>query len=41
MWTLLLFAVFQAVFSWAQMPMNLIQNGIAAVSGVLLGCLAL
>jgi ferrous iron transport protein B len=29
---LVLFLMFQAVFSWAQMPMNLIQSGMAALS---------
>ena len=28
----ILFLMFQAVFSWAQLPMNLIQNGVAALS---------
>jgi ferrous iron transport protein B len=31
--TVLLFLVFQAVFSWAEMPMGLIEAGVAALAG--------
>jgi ferrous iron transport protein B len=30
---IVLFLMFQAVFSWAKVPMDLIQNGVAALSG--------